>query len=321
MQLRGIDFGNVMNASGARNFFGQGYWFHRFWRPFGLDYTGSTFVAKTTTLEPRKGNMATENDDGMTPEKLFPDCIVVDHLKQTVLNAVGLTGPGIKALLASGLWQCMKHPFFISFAALSDSVELRLNEYKAFVAFLKPHLQHFFAPVGLEINLVCPNKEHVSMPTVAEVWETLNILSALKIPLVLKINIVTSFQAVLRIQDHKECNAICVSNTISWDELPRFIDRNTWFGTTTSPLKKYGGGGLSGVPLYSLVTEWIHEARRSGFEKPIVGCGGILCWQDACGMLDAGADAIQIGSVSILRPWRIKGIIRHVNGPPHAQIK
>lgn len=313
MRLRGIDFGYVMNASGARNFFGQGYWFHHWLRPMGLSFDNSTFVAKTTTLEPRKGNMATENDDGMTPKKLFPDCIVVNHRKQTVLNAVGLTGPGAEVLLASGLWQGMRYPFFISFAALSDSVESRLNEYKAFMALLKPHLRHFLAPVGLEINLVCPNKEHVSMPTGEEIWEVLNILSGLHIPLVLKMNILMDYSMGIHAERHWACDAICISNTIPWDALPDFIDRNAWFGTTISPLKKYGGGGLSGSTLFSLVIGWIRGVRAGGFHKPIIGCGGIMRWQDACLMLDAGADAIQIGSVAILRPWRVKSIIRHTN--------
>lgn len=320
MRLRGIDFGHVMNASGARNFFGQGYWFHHWLRPFGLSFDNSTFVAKTTSFDPREGNMVTRGDDGMTPKELFPDCIMVDYLKQTVLNAVGLTSPGIKALLTYGYWQRIQHPFFISFAALGDSIELRLGEYKAFVAFIKPHLRHFKAPVGLEINLVCPNKEYVSIPTVEEIGEALNILSALHIPLVAKMNILMSYEACLGVQKHRACDAICMSNTIPWDALPHFIDRNVWFGTTTSPLKKYGGGGFSGAPLYSLVTGWICEARRIGFHKPIIGCGGIMRWQDACGMFNAGADAIQIGSVSILRPSRIKHIIRHANGPPHTEV-
>lgn len=319
MRLRGIDFGNVMNASGARNFFGQGYWFHPWLRPFGLSFDNSTFVAKTTPFDPRKGNMRTKNNDGMTPKKLFPDCIVVDHLKQTVLNAVGLTSPGVKSLLACGSWQHIRHPFFISFAALSDSVEARLDEYKAFVTILKPQLRYFRAPVGLEINFVCPNKEHVSILTVEEIWEVLNILSALHIPLVAKMNIFMSQEVGLGVQKHRACDAICMSNTIPWDELPHVIDRNAWFGTTISPLKKYGGGGFSGAPLFSLVNGWIHEARRSGFHKPIIGCGGILSAQDACGMFSAGADAIQIGSVGILRPQRVRSIIRHANA--YAQTK
>ncbi len=74
MKLRKTEFGKVFCAAGARNFFGteaDAYWFHRFWlfravywvmsqilgRPWGLNYAGSTFVTKTTTLGARDGNM------------------------------------------------------------------------------------------------------------------------------------------------------------------------------------------------------------------------------------------------------------------------
>src|SRR5208282_391343 len=99
--LRGIDFGNVFNASGARGFHGEGYWFHRLWRPFGLDYAGSTFVAKTTTLMPRMGNMPI--DESGKPVGMLPDCIVVKPAAGVVLNAVGLSGPGILALTEAWL--------------------------------------------------------------------------------------------------------------------------------------------------------------------------------------------------------------------------
>ncbi len=319
MRLRGIDFGYVMNASGARNFFGQGYWFHPLWKPFGLDYTGSTFVAKTTTLLSRKGNMATRHDDGMTPKELFPDCIVADPFKKIVLNAVGLTGSGADALFQNGSWQNMRSPFFISFAAVSESIESRLNEYKEFVTLAKKYIPYFSVSVGLEINLVCPNKEHISMPTVAEVWEALTILSQLHIPLTLKYNLSLPHEEALAISRHPYFHALCMSNTILFGQMSDVIDWKGLFGTETSPLKKYGGGGLSAAPLFPLVIEWIHQARMYGFHKSIIGCGGILCRQDACRMLDAGADAIQIGSVSILRPWRVRSIIMHANA--HAQSK
>jgi len=55
--MRGIDFGPVWGASGVLGFFGEGYWYHRYWKPFGLNFSGVTFVAKTTTLKERSGNM------------------------------------------------------------------------------------------------------------------------------------------------------------------------------------------------------------------------------------------------------------------------
>lgn len=320
MHLRGIDFGHVMNASGGRNFFGQGYWFHRFWKPFGLDYTGSTFVAKTTPLEYRAGYMPLTTFS-LQPTELMPRCIKVKFFKRVVLNAVGLSSPGAHDLFERGLWQKRKDPFFISFAAIRNTVSERLKEWEQFVRLASSYLREFSAPIGLEMNLFCPNTGSHEKPVTDEICDTIDIAAYLNIPLIAKINILMPHEAALRIQDRKECDGICVSNTIPWDALSYFIDRQEWFGTTISPLHQYGGGGFSGAPMFSLVTGWIRRARESGFYKPIIGCGGIMCWQDACGMLDAGADAVQLGSVSILRPWRVKSIIRHVNGPPHAQMK
>ena len=113
MILRGIDFGCVHGASGVQGFFGEGYWFHKV-PIIGPNFNGMTFVAKTTTLNAREGNMPLKSD--YTPRDMFPKCVVVKPLSGVVLNAVGLSGPGAKALLDTGLWQRRsKKPFFISF--------------------------------------------------------------------------------------------------------------------------------------------------------------------------------------------------------------
>ena len=89
MILQGIDFGPVWCASGARGWFGEGYWFHKLIP--GLDFSNSTFVSKTTTLNARKGNMLL-NERGEAKER-FPKCVVVNLRKGIVLNSVGLSGP------------------------------------------------------------------------------------------------------------------------------------------------------------------------------------------------------------------------------------
>jgi len=42
---------------------------------------------------------------------------------------------------------------------------------------------------------------------------------------------------------------------------------------------------------------------------PIKACGGILSVKDVKKVYAAGADAIEIGTVKVVRPWRIKSII------------
>lgn len=77
MKLCGIDFGNVLGASGVQGFFGEGYWFHKIWNSFGLSFAGMIFVAKTATLLPRKGNMPLTWH--YTPRHPFPTELEVTH--------------------------------------------------------------------------------------------------------------------------------------------------------------------------------------------------------------------------------------------------
>ena len=311
MHLRGIDFGYVMNASGARNFFGDGYWFHPKLLPFGLDYTGSTFVAKTTPLLEKKGNMPLDLIT-LQPKELLPRCIKINLIRGDVLNAVGLSSPGAENLLKRGLWQQRRVPFFISFAAVKETVTERLQEWRRFVFLLGQHLRGFHAPVGLEMNFTCPTTG-VEKPFIEEILAALDIAATLGISLVVKLNVLMSPEIAMRIERHPACDAICQSNTIPGGELPDQINWKKIFGQKESPLKKYGGGGLSGPVLFPFVVNWIHRARTLGFKKPIIGCGGIMSVRCADMMFSAGASAIQLGSVSIVRPWRVKKIIACAN--------
>lgn len=312
MKLRGIGFDYVSNASGARGFFGEGYWFYRFWRPLGLDWSNSTFVAKTTTLELRVGNMPL-GADGITPKELLPSCIKVYPWQGAVLNAVGLSGPGAKALLERGEWQRRTDPFFLSFMATGVDREQRIAETRLFVEMLQREKGSFRAPFGLEINFSCPNVGLHTEELIKEVSEVLNIAGKLDIPLVPKFNALVAPETALAITDHLSCDAIVVSNTIPFGQLPQKIYWQGIFGLKNSPLAHLKGGGLSGRPLLPVVLEWIIAARRAGIRKPIIGCGGILSRRDIVLMRDAGASAVQLGSVAILRPWRVKKIISQAN--------
>src|SRR5207249_6872464 len=123
---------------------------HR-WIPFGLSFKGSTFVAKTTTLNRRRGN-AVIRRDGLTPRVLGQRAVKIRWRKGAVLNAFGLPGPGFKALLDSGRWQQLKEPFFLSFMAVEQSSKENLQEVQSFVRMLKAELPNFSAPIGVQVN-------------------------------------------------------------------------------------------------------------------------------------------------------------------------
>lgn len=308
MILRGIDFGPVWDASGVRGFFGEGYWYHRWLKPFGLSFESSTFVAKTTTLAPRPGYMELA-EDGLTPKRRKPDCIVVKLRQGAALNAVGLSGPGASALFADGRWQTRTEPFFLSFMAVGDTLSKRLDELNGFLRRLETHRAAFSAKVGLQINLSCPNTGHDFKEIEHEAVMMLAHAAYLRIPLVPKFSVVTPLPIVARIAEHRACDAVCVSNTIPWGQVDPDV-RNAFCGSLESPLAKYGGGGLSGKPLFPLVLDWVKRAVASGFPKPINAGGGILRPRDAERLLQAGAASIFIGSAAFLRPWRVASIIR-----------
>ena len=305
MKLRGIDFGNVLGASGVQGFFGEGYWFHHLWHPFGLDLDRVTFVSKTATLLPNKGNMILTKN--FKPKEIFPKSIVAKLRKGSVLNAISLSNPGLGALLKTGRWQNRINPFMISIGSVAEKPRQRLEEIKIMLEAVKVCMSDFSAPFGLQINFSCPITSHDP----DESSKILNMAGTLGIPIIPKYSIAsTSIEAIMELNQHESCDAICVSNSIQFGWPGINWERN-W--GKVSPLAKFGGGGLSGKDLRPLVCEWISRLRSAGFTKPINGGGGILNTADVKLYNDAGASSIFIGSVAILRPWRVGSIIDQAN--------
>lgn len=311
--LRGTDFGRVLCSSGARGFFGDGYWWHGYLRPFGLDWSGSTFVAKTTTLLPRDGNMEMRLN-GTDPRRLFPDCVRVKWWRGTVLNAVGLSGPGAVQLLGRGRWQRRREPFFISFMSVEGSASARLDELRKFVDLLGPKLPEFRAPVGLEINMSCPNVgvDHGRpVDAIREAQDTADIAARLGIPVVPNYSPDSPVAVPWTVARESSFDALSVANTVGWGRIPDRIDWGRTWGDR-SPLAKYGGGGISGAPLRPVVLSWVRHAAELGMTKPLIAGGGILSVEDAMELMRAGADAVKLGTVAMLRPWRVGRMVERV---------
>lgn len=305
--IRGIDFGAAWCASGARGWFGEGYWFHRFVP--GLNWEGSTFVAKTTTLEAREGNTPLKSD--WTPKGLLPKSIVVYPFAGAALNAVGLSGPGAQALLETGRWQARTEPFFLSFMAVGATKAERFEEAKKFSRLLMRHREEFRAPFGLQVNLSCPNASLDLDELVSESAEFLDYVTERLegVPIVAKVNALFPTEAAARLDAF--CDGICVSNTIPWGKLPDQIDWTGLSPSGVSPLQDLGGGGLSGAPIRHVVVSWIADLKRSGFTRHVNACGGIMSPQDVRLMAVGGkADSVSLGTIAMLRGWRLRKTIR-----------
>lgn len=324
MMLRGIDFGPVCGASGVQGWFGEGYQFHRLWGPFGPRFDGMTFVAKTTTLHAREGNMALTEAPreggwitgypGWQPKRLVPKCVKVYPIKGMVLNSVGLSGPGAEALFGTRRWQLRDDPFFISFMSTEDSPEARLQELAEFRDLLKHYLQDMTmfshngtlrAHVGVQINFSCPNVGLKPEELTGEIQDALDLFDGIDAPIVPKFNAKIPVQIALATAEHRNCDAICVSNAMPW---------STMFPDRKSPLEHLGGGGVSGTPIFPRVVSWLESARAEGLSVPLNIGGGIMSRRDVLALCQAGLDfsrdSIFLGSIAILRPWRVAGVIK-----------
>lgn len=313
MRIKNIPFSNCWIASGALSFFGEGYWHHDYLARLLPEFKSAydcTFVAKTVTLGPCVGNMPL--DKNFQPLELKPKCIKIYPIKGVVLNAVGLSNPGAEVILNTERWQDIAKPFFVSFMPISRNLVGRIEEMKKFIELLAERLSVFKTSIGLQINLSCPNVQHNTQELASEALLMLQLASELDIPLDLKVNIFLGNSLAKEISDSCLCDVLTVSNTIPYGTPNLGINWEKMFGKE-SPLKKYGGGGLSGKPVLPLVLKKIEELRTAGVTMPIKGSGGILEPNDVYLMNKAGANAIEIGGGLILRPWRVKKIIERAN--------
>lgn len=311
MILRGIDFGMVWGASGVQGFTGEGYWYHKYLKFFGLDFAGMTLVTKTVTRYPRIGNI--KLNDNWQPLELFPETIKIYPFKGLALNALGLSNPGIDKLLNSEKLRNHNKPFLISIALNGDNIKENLSQAGIITNLIYEHQSNFKSEFGLQINYSCPNVDKHDVND-EELGLILKVFNSIEVPIVLKFGIDTKPEVVAIFAKNPEVDAISISNTIHWYKLSEEYRLQT-FGTVESPLAKYGGGGLSGTHLFPKVIDWIIKLRSCGYKKPINAGGGILSLADAEMMLKSAGDngSISLGSIAFLRPWRVRNIIKTIN--------
>ncbi|MBX4197781.1 hypothetical protein KW782_00400 [Candidatus Parcubacteria bacterium] len=319
LRLRGMPVGRVWSASGARGFLGKGYWYHPVLRTVLLGqygFKGSVFTARTTTLEPRKGNMPFLRD-GITPRDLLPRCIYVNPIHNFALNAVGLSGPGAEELFRRRQWNVAAEygqMMFLSFMAVEKTREARLEELRQFVKLADWYLGESVPYVGLQINVSCPNVGLHFDPKelVDEVHEMLAIANVLGIPLVVKTDPLFDPEALCAIARSPYCDAVTPSNTIPFAKLPEET-RYKLFSNGVSPLWRYGGGGCSGEPCLELSLNNIWMLKILRISKPVFAGNGITHPDHVGQFKDVGADGISVGAAAFLRPHNLQRIIQRGN--------
>lgn len=341
MYIGNQTFGNkyVFAASGVMNVDGSGWPHHHILKRFLPNFSFANVVPlmKTVTVEPRAGNMPLRGETFQPAEKM-PACIAVDLLRGEVVNAVGLTNPGIQYMLSRRIWECIKEPFGISIMFLDTEAE-QLDQARRFVDIMSGYIMHLPHLRFIELNVSCPNTGHALdiSKMVQHIHRILEILRELMLPIMVKINLETTPATAYDIAKHPAVAGIVVPNTTPWGSKLVPIDWKATFprahfhgsilidGVPRSPLHGVTANGnliracgLSTPEVFPYTCNFIKRLREMGFTKTLIALGIYHRYQVSLAFR-AGCNAIGLGAVTIVRPWRVGSIIREANrlGPQY----
>jgi len=144
---------------------------------------------------------------------------------------------------------------------------------------------------ALELNVSCPHVERAgseigqSPSLVAEVVR--EVKNKVDKPVFAKLTPnVADVAAVAEAAAEAGADAVTAINTVR----AMTIDIET-----TWPVLANRIGGLSGPAIKPVAVRCVYEIHRR-VDVPVVGCGGIITWQDAVEFMLAGASAVQVGT-------------------------
>lgn len=283
-----VDF---VAPSGALAFDGRGWWWEWHLRWFGLlDPRLFTIVLKTVLPEKWPGNFRKSRPFDvlkfitMEGEKINPLLtLTMPHLVGGVINALGLTGPGIDGLLKK------HHPTVVKFGYKVVISITGPNGGEGCVEMVKK-LNGLENVVGIEFNASCPNTDPEFLNDSEKVVRRCReIKEATTLPVWIKLGFSQPYvQIVKQLEGVVEAVSL---NTVPWKVI---------FGDKPSPLAKYGGGGVSGPVAKAYMWTMISELAKKT-SVPVIGAG-IWNYEDIAKLQSLGVSAWQLGTVFLPYP-------------------
>jgi len=266
VNIGGIKLKNpVLTSSGT---FGFGREYSRF---YDLSLLGG-IVVKGLTLEPREGNK---------PPRIA-------ETPAGMLNSVGLQNPGVEYFIEEELPFLRRYDIAIIANIAGNTVE----EYCRMARRLGSLVD------GIELNISCPNVKEggaafgISSESVYNI--TRRVKEQCKVPLIVKLSPnVADIKEIAAAAQEGGADAISLINTL----LGMAIDINT-----RRPVLANIVGGLSGPAVKPVAVRMVWQAAQA-VNIPVIGMGGIACWQDAIEFILAGADAVSIGTANFINPY------------------
>ncbi len=207
-----------------------------------------------------------------------------------MLNSVGLQGPGIPAWLDD----CLP-ALAATGASVVASIWGRSIEDYARAAEMLSAAQG--CVVAVEVNLSCPNLEGgrgMFAPSAEATTAAVAAAAAAGRPVWAKLSPAT-----------EQLVEVAGAALAAGAEALTLV--NTLPGTAIEPgsgrrLLGAGSGGLSGPALRPIAARAIGDCRAARPGAGIAGVGGVFTGRDAAELLAAGADAVQVGTATLLDP-------------------
>ena len=209
-----------------------------------------------------------------------------------MLNAIGLQGPGVEALVRdyAPKWADWDFPVFVN---INGESAVEYGE-------LAARLDGVPGVAGFEINISCPNVEQGGLyfgndPRAASAV-TEAVRKRTRLPVWVKLTpMVTDIGVIARAVEAAGADALCAVNTF----VGMSIDLHEY-----KPRLSFRTGGLSGPAIRPLAVHLAHQAARA-VRIPVIGVGGIARAEDALEFLVAGCTAVQVGTATFVNPRAI----------------
>lgn len=230
--------------------------------------------SKGLTIKPRQGNEG---------------CRVAETASG-MLNSVGLQNPGVDFFIENDLDYMRSLNTGVIVNAAGHSYE----DYIAMVQKLNAHKDKIDA---LEINLSCPNVKAGCMTLGADPVQVKEIVTLMRketdLPLWIKLTPnVTDIKAVALAAQEGGADAVVLINTL----LGMVINIKT-----RRPVLHNNTGGYSGPAIKPIAIRMVAECSKV-LDIPIIGCGGVMSYEDVIEFMIAGASAVEIGTGSLIHP-------------------
>lgn len=267
VNIGGLEMKNpVTTASGT---FGSGLEMTEY---VDLSKLGAVTV-KGTTLEARPGNFQ-------------PRCA---ETPAGMLNSIGLENPGVDAFVSGILPRLANY----SVPVIVNIAGKEISDYGKVAAILDREE----AVSAIEVNVSCPNVKCGGMaigtnPDLVE--ETTRVVKAnTNKPVIMKLSPnVTDIVRVAEAAQKGGADALTLINCL----LGMAIDIRS-----KRPVLGNVVGGLSGPAIKPVALRMVYQVSKA-VDLPVIGLGGIVCWEDAVEFLLAGATGVSIGTGNFVDP-------------------